>query len=511
MYYTLEDFLKDHASMGIRRLTGPADFAGVQVQSVSVQELPLDNFIGKDELVLSTAIGCCQDVPLFKKLIADVKASQAAAMFLAFKDPAYTVPPEVAAYADEQGLPLFVIPWEYRFAEIQSCVIQKIQSKKLEVYQNLQTALLNAYFDSQPLSRAAELISGLLGVPVAVEDSGHRVRGSTGDFPAEDGAQVQKVEIQINHVLSGYLCVMAPAPDALPEAYLLEKYILFPLSLWFNRKSIEDMMETRLKNDFVWNLATENYASFDEIARQGMQLHFDLTRPYTCIMLKAVSAGAAASVREYSGEAASAASKIEAVVLEQGKRQALRVMIADRSLQFIMYVENPGTSPLAAVHRFLESVRQRLQSELPSYEFFWGVSETSLKPPDFSRLYHNAALALQYCMNSETKEYQFTYQDTQKARILSVLSTDDEIAAMARETLGGLREYDAGSGINLMGTLAKFIDCNYNVSLTARELHIHRQSLLYRLEKIETLTEMSLSSHKDLFLLEVFSRIFSDY
>ena len=29
-------------------------------------------------------------------------------------------------------------------------------------------------------------------------------------------------------------------------------------------------------------------------------------------------------------------------------------------------------------------------------------------------------------MNSKTKQYQFTYQDTQKARILSVLSNNDE-------------------------------------------------------------------------------------
>lgn len=100
---------------------------------------------------------------------------------------------------------------------------------------------------------------------------------------------------------------------------------------------------------------------------------------------------------------------------------------------------------------------------------------------------------------------------TQKARILSVLSTNDEIVAMAHEALDRLQKYDVNSGINLMGTLAKFIDCNYNISLTARELHIHRQSPLYRLEKIESLTEMSLSHHKDLFLLEVFSRIFSDY
>lgn len=511
MYYTLENFLRDNVSPDIRLLTRAADFSNVQIESVSVQELPLDNFVGKNELVLSTAIGCDQKVSLFKELIAGVKAAQAAAMILTFKDPAYVVPDEVVDYANEQELPLFVIPWEYRFAEIQSCVLQKIQDKKLEGYQNLQTALLNLYFDSQTLDRAAGLIDDLLGVPVAIEDTAHRTRGKTADFSEDSGGQVQKIEIQINHVLSGYLCVLTPELASLPEEKLLEKYILFPLSLWFNRKSIEDMVETRLKNDFVWNLANQNYTSFEEIARQGNQLHFDLTKPYTCIMLKAVSCTTTASLQEYSNEAASVTSKIEAIILDQGKAQALRVMLADRSLQFIIYVENPAAQPLDAIHLFLEAVQQRLQAALASYEFFWGISETSLKTSDFCRLYHNAALALQYCLNSKTKQYQFTYQDTQKARILSVLSNNDEIVEMANETLSRLQQYDVNSGINLMGTLAKFIDCNYNISLTARELHIHRQSLLYRLEKIEALTEMSLSSHKDLFLLEVFSRIFSDY
>lgn len=63
MYYTLENFLRDNVSPDIRLLTRAADFSNVQIKSVSVQELPLDNFVGKNELVLSTAIGCDQKSP----------------------------------------------------------------------------------------------------------------------------------------------------------------------------------------------------------------------------------------------------------------------------------------------------------------------------------------------------------------------------------------------------------------------------------------------------------------
>lgn len=131
MYYTLEDFLNDDITPHIRLLTKAMDFSAVQIQSVSVHELPLEDFVGEHELVLSTAVGCAEDPSLFKELISGVKAAHAAALLLAFKVHPTACRGRSWEYADQQSLPVFVIPWEYRFADIQSCVIQKIQIKSL--------------------------------------------------------------------------------------------------------------------------------------------------------------------------------------------------------------------------------------------------------------------------------------------------------------------------------------------------------------------------------------------
>ena len=63
--------------------------------------------------------------------------------------------------------------------------------------------------------------------------------------------------------------------------------------------------------------------------------------------------------------------------------------------------------------------------------------------------------------------------------------------------------------IDLVGTLTAYIRSNHSISRTARELNIHRQSLLYRLDKIEEITEMKLGNHQDLFLLEIYCRVMS--
>ena len=101
----------------------------------------------------------------------------------------------------------------------------------------------------------------------------------------------------------------------------------------------------------------------------------------------------------------------------------------------------------------------------------------------------------------------FTFQDTRELQIISILSDQPEICQTAQEVLGRLIEYDAASRMDLVSTVKEYIRTNYNSSLTSRNLHLHRQSLLYRLEKIQDLTGLSLSDHKDLFLLEVYVRI----
>ena len=516
MYYSLWDFLQEEITPEIKLLTRNLDFQTVPIESISVQELPVDDFIQKDELVLSTAIGCLEREDLFQQLVKEVSRARAAAMILTFKDPKFVVPSGVIAYANSVDLPLFVIPWQYRFSEIQTAVIKSVQEKKLKLYKELQSSLFDLFFESQSLESAADLIADSLKAWVAIVEKNGRLLAKSQNMavPPEEAVRIAEKPIRIGTVLGGYLRLYGPKESAVwsaeEEKNLIEKLVCFPLSLWFNRKNIEDMVEIRLKNDFVWNLANKNYASLEEITAQGARLSFDLNRPYTCILLKAVPR-AERTDHTYSVESAADTSVIEGLLIEIGRTERLKIMVADRSLEFIIYLENPAERAGAVVEAFLDAVDAQLTKLFPVYQFYWGISEITCKTPDFSQLYKDAALALGYCINSNQQRYRFTYRDTKDLQIISVLSGNPQILAIAADTIGALRKYDTSSGIDLMGTLIEYINCNYNISLTARNLHIHRQSLLYRLEKIEALTEMSLSNHKDLFLLEICTRILSGY
>ena len=69
--------------------------------------------------------------------------------------------------------------------------------------------------------------------------------------------------------------------------------------------------------------------------------------------------------------------------------------------------------------------------------------------------------------------------------------------------LGVLVRYEARTGLPLVQTLTVLFDENGNVSGAARTLGINRQSLLYRLRKIETMCEADLADPADRFALEL--------
>lgn len=63
------------------------------------------------------------------------------------------------------------------------------------------------------------------------------------------------------------------------------------------------------------------------------------------------------------------------------------------------------------------------------------------------------------------------------------------------------------SGSDLTLTLSEYIRCGLNVTRAAKKLNIHRQSMIYRLHRIEDLTGLSLSDPDNIYLLWTALRI----
>ncbi|WP_180319899.1 helix-turn-helix domain-containing protein [Halalkalibacter krulwichiae] len=82
-----------------------------------------------------------------------------------------------------------------------------------------------------------------------------------------------------------------------------------------------------------------------------------------------------------------------------------------------------------------------------------------------------------------------------------------ELIDIANSVLGSLLRYSKERQIDLLHTFTVYHQNRGNVSQTARALNLHRQSLMYRLRKIEALTNCSLDNAEDLFILDLSTRL----
>jgi len=86
-----------------------------------------------------------------------------------------------------------------------------------------------------------------------------------------------------------------------------------------------------------------------------------------------------------------------------------------------------------------------------------------------------------------------TFEELGVYRIIARVEDPDALDGFRREYLGPLEEYDARHAAELIETLEGFFACNGNHARAAETLHLHRNTLLYRLERIEALTGRDLA------------------
>ena len=79
------------------------------------------------------------------------------------------------------------------------------------------------------------------------------------------------------------------------------------------------------------------------------------------------------------------------------------------------------------------------------------------------------------------------YSDMAAYHLVKRFMTSSSTANLYRQTYAKLLAYDAEKGGELVHTLEKYLECNYSRTLTAQKLHIHRNTLNYRLQKINEL------------------------
>lgn len=93
-------------------------------------------------------------------------------------------------------------------------------------------------------------------------------------------------------------------------------------------------------------------------------------------------------------------------------------------------------------------------------------------------------------------------------RLLLQIGDMQQLWQFADEVLGPLIRYDATHKLGLVRTLSVFLGQRESLKQTARRLHVHANTVSYRLQRIEQLTPLDLANPEDRLVAHVAVKIF---
>jgi hypothetical protein len=161
-------------------------------------------------------------------------------------------------------------------------------------------------------------------------------------------------------------------------------------------------------------------------------------------------------------------------------------------------------APRAAVHpdalsaQIVELVGRRFSNTA----FVLGESRPARGPTELRRADVDARRALAVARRLGIVGEVTSHQSLGVHRLLLQVSAD-ELEVFVEDVLGVLLTYDANERASLVETLACYLRHHANLRRTAAELFVHVNTVRYRIQRIEALTNLDLSEGPDRLLTEI--------
>lgn len=528
---------------------GESNLVTNKIEWVSVIETPVENFVRKNEFVLTTGIGCKNDPEGLEAFVGDVIQSGASVLAFATGRYVFDIPSPILQLANQSELIVVAIPWEVRFGDIVAKIMQRITADKQEEREQAELVrqqLVNCVLNEKGLQDIVQVLYKHVQLPLAISDKQYAVRASRSfsqerltSFQTEmkHSGKIEQVNFSIgehplyylldayqfkdqtiyylpvinNHKKQGYLLVQAAEEKQLSWFVMnVLEHALTACALYFVKENAIELTEVRLKDNFVLELAQQRLVKDSNLIAKGDLLGYDLTCYYVCLVGDIYYGDAIKQYENDRSENSSLQSQNYAIQKEITYASELfnvKTMTTFDAGKVIIFLEATPTVYIEIANQFLDKVERRVSELLKGIVMSWGIAASKLEDHPFFDGYQDAKVALDIGIQHSGYGNRTMYDDTKVDRLLMALSEQPEVKGIVEQTLVHLLEYDKKRQTDLVHTFLTYNQYKGNVSQTARALNLHRQSLLHRIRNIEALTKLSLVDSDDSFLLELSVRI----
>jgi len=237
----------------------------------------------------------------------------------------------------------------------------------------------------------------------------------------------------------------------------------------------------------------------DMMATRASQAGFDIDSMYVVAVFKAVTEAGTSLPLD----------SLIALVRDDMTRRQMSGAIGQYVDVIVVLYPVDANNTVSRVRAMIEEVREQVAMRTPSGLVSVGISRSASGLSALRDAYREAKDALSIAGELGETEQATFYGDLKLYQLLLALKEGglDYMQTFYVETLGALVEHDERKQSDLIRTLSGFFEANGNLAKAANDLDVHRNTLVYRLERISELTNLDLDDADNRLILHLALKI----
>ncbi|MBI2849160.1 MAG: helix-turn-helix domain-containing protein [Chloroflexi bacterium] len=307
------------------------------------------------------------------------------------------------------------------------------------------------------------------------------------------GKHLMVLPVVVKNVGKGYLLIVGDGAgwQGVDEAAAAQSAAVCALEM-AKEQAVQEA-ESRWRGDVLDALLDGDMVSEEAVSSQARYLNDYVSRPYTVIIFKPE---AHAEMMEEMGEG------LVSVIREELGRWGKASLYRRRGGAInVLYPLGNAEDPVS-LKKIVEEVCHRA-AERTALSFAAGLGGPHRGVRELADAHKEADQALAVATDFFGGNRVVCFGELGVYRLFLPLRDSRELGAYCEETLGKLAAYDQRNKRELIKTLDTFFSCQGNLQRTAVALFLHRNSLAYRLRRVEEIAGLSLDDGEDRFRLQL--------
>ncbi len=544
MFFTVSRLLEINAICGIKLVAGEKAIKNI-ISSTNIMDNP-DTFdwLLPGDFVITTGYVFKDDREFQERVIRELAENNCAA--LAIKAGKYfgEIPREMIISANQSNLPLLELPRKYSLSQIGNIVnkeIFRVQDGLLQKTLDIHERLTELALSGGRLPEIAKLSASIVNNPLIIVDNKWNLRAyaehDDNPYPLKDFLNLSRRQkiFPLNFIkgvpndvasfkrsikrkydigersiicrimpmaagkeLHGYLVVWETVNKMTKLDYIaLEQASTVAVLDQIKAKEIEEAKH-QIRRDFFDDLLTgkiESTSGLNSLA----ELHgMDTSKNYVCMVVRINTNNIEESTDIILNKRRlrNLMDTILRIAEDVARDKKINIVSIYRGNQVILFLpmkarENPKIAREFSKeygNKFYRSVKKIL----PNIDIHIGIGKLydSILKLDFS--FAEAQEIINMAKRLDRKNRVLHFEDFIIYHLLESATSPRELESFYNNTVAELVQYDMDNQTNLVETLEEYFAHQGNVSEASKELFIHRNTLIYRLDKIRSILKTDL-------------------